>query len=338
MAGTATVDGVSGRNLEESIRTVLADDHARLERLFIALIDEAQTGEQAGLRSAWQASEMALLAHMDAEERHVVGAFGRQEPAEAEALLGEHEQIRAKLNEMAIALDLHSLRSERLVAFVAELRAHARREEALLYPWAARHLGEVARTRVEKALASARSSEASEVGSTRWQIDPTRSTLGFSLRHIVVHHIRGTFRSWGGTVSLDPADPARSRVDVWVDLTSIDTGDPERDDHVRSAEFFEVARHPRAVFTSRSVGLVEGRAPVIRGVLGLHGVMVEVPVEITANEKRVDPAGGERRVYTIKASLDRQQFGLRWNQDLDAGGVVVGDNIAVEAHVETVQI
>jgi polyisoprenoid-binding protein YceI len=331
------VDGVPRLNLEESIRTVLSEDHARLDRSFIALVDEAETRDQADLRPEWQAFERELLAHMAAEETHVIAAFRRQEPAEAEALLREHEEIRTKLTEMGIDLELHALRPERVAAFVAELRAHARREESLLYPWAARQLGELAGARLGAALAAAQGAGASKRTSTEWRIDPTRSTLSFSLRHIVVHHIRGSFRNWGGTIALDPADSSRSRVDVWVDLGSIDTGDVERDQHVRSAEFFDVAQHPRAVFASRSVGFAEGRAPVVRGVLSLHGVTVDVPVEITANEGRVDPAGGERRLYTIRASLDRRQFGLRWNQDLDVGGVVVGDTIDIEAHVETVR-
>jgi len=336
MTGTETMDGVPRLNLEESVRVILSDDHARLERSFVALVIMAEASDQGDLRQAWESFERELLAHMNAEERHLIEPFRRQEPAEADALLREHEEIRAKLTEMGIDLELHCLHPEQVAAIVASLRVHARREERALYPWAVRQLGEVARARVERALATARSTDASGVESMLWRIDPTRSTLGFSLRHIVVHRIHGSFRNWGGKISLDPSDPSRPRVDVWVDLGSIETGDLERDDHVRSAEFLDVAQFPRAVFRGQSVGIVEERAPVIRGVLSLHGVEADVPVEITATEIRVDPAGGARRLCTIKASLDRRQFGLRWNQDLDVGGVVVGDEVEIVGHAELV--
>jgi polyisoprenoid-binding protein YceI len=332
---TARANGSQVR-LEESVRTLLSDDHARLERSFQALVDEADAKDQADLRRAWRTFELELLAHMHAEEMHLIAAFERHHAEAAAALRREHEQIRAQLTELGIDLELHCLQPERISAFVGELRAHARREEELLYPWAARQLGETARVRVAETLAAARRDAPGIKGATVWRIDPTRSKLGFSLRHIVVHHIRGSFGGWGGIISLEPGAPAHARVDVWIDLASVDTGDPQRDDHVRSAEFFDVGRHPRAVFVSRSVGIADS-VPVVMGLLSLHGVVAAVPVEITANEARIDPSGGERRVYAIRARLDRRQFGLRWNQDLDVGGVVVGDTIDIDAHVETVR-
>jgi len=175
-------------------------------------------------------------------------------------------------------------------------------------------------------------------GRVTWAIDPVRSRLLFALRHIIVHQIRGSFARWGGTIALDERDPARSRVDVWIDLASVDTGDPARDDHVRSAEFFDVARFPQATFASVEIRTSEGPVAVVRGRLDLHGVGEDLDVEIVDQARSTDPDGRERCTFTVKTRFDRRRFGLRWNQDLDVGGVVVGDIIEIEAHVEAVRL
>ena len=169
-----------------------------------------------------------------------------------------------------------------------------------------------------------------------WRIDTRHSTLRFWLRHIVVHQIHGHFATWGGQALIDPATPALSSVTLWIDLASVTTDNLERDEHIRSAEFFDVARFPRATFTSTGVRVQAHANPVVLGRLSLHGVEREVEVEITEQTTRVDPGGQERRTYELRAEVDRRAFGLQWNQDLDVGGVVVGDKIEIRAHVETV--
>ena len=167
-----------------------------------------------------------------------------------------------------------------------------------------------------------------------WQIDLDRSTLGFSLRHIVIHEIRGRFGKWGGTVTLDGDHLASSSVRLWIDLSSVDTGDVERDAQIRSPEFFDVGRFPRATFTSRQVSLPARANPIVKGRLDLHGVTGGVDIEITRHNRWTDDTGAERISYQAKARIDRQRFGLRWNQDLDVGGVVVADEIEIFAQVE----
>jgi len=324
--------------LEVSIRTLLADDHQRLDHLFEAIVAAASRDDTADLREDWSTFERALLRHLDAEEVHLLRVFAQHAPEEARGLTAEHAEIREKLTELGVDLDLHSLKAERVGAFVGQLRAHARREESLIYPWAARQLGEEAHAGLRRALeASGRSGPAPAVRS-EWRIDPQRSHLRFSLRHIVVHEIRGSFERWGGTIVLDERDAARSRAEVWIDLGSVDTGERERDDHVRSAEFFDVARFPQARFASTEVRLLAGEHPVVLGRLDLHGIEAEVELTITARERFMDALGVERAIYTAKTRLDRRDFGLRWNQDLDVGGIVVGDQIEIVAHVEAVRV
>jgi polyisoprenoid-binding protein YceI len=171
----------------------------------------------------------------------------------------------------------------------------------------------------------------------RWELDPARSVLDFSIRHLVIQEIRGRFRRWGGAVLVDRADPSRSRVDLWIDLASIETGSEERDAHVRSPEFLDVAQFPRARFVSASVEADEERIRV-RGTLHLHGTIGDVVVEVIPDAVTRDPQGVLRSAYTARATVNRQAFGLHWNQDLDVGGVVVGDRVELRAKVEMVQV
>jgi polyisoprenoid-binding protein YceI len=171
----------------------------------------------------------------------------------------------------------------------------------------------------------------------RWEVDPTRSALEFSLRHLVIQEIRGKFHRWGGTLFVDRADPSRSRVDVWVDLASLDTGSEERDAHVRSPEFLDIGRFPRARFYSTAVEPAEERIRV-RGNLHLHGVSHAVELEVVPGPTSVDAHGVRHGAYAAHGVMDRQAFGLHWNQDLDIGGVVVGDRIEISVRAEMVQV
>lgn len=167
----------------------------------------------------------------------------------------------------------------------------------------------------------------------RWEIDPAASRLGFVLRHLVLQQIKGQLRSWGGTIFLDRAQPWLSSVQAWAELASVDTGSAERDAHLRSAELLDVARQPRAEFESTSIEVRENRA-IVHGLLRFHGVTHDLDLEI---EPRTGPTDEPRQSYNVRATFDRQAFGLHWNQDLDVGGVVVGDEVQVSAEVSVVR-
>jgi polyisoprenoid-binding protein YceI len=162
----------------------------------------------------------------------------------------------------------------------------------------------------------------------RWNVVRSASSLRFSLRHIVVQKIRGRFRKWGGMIDLDRASPWLSTVRAWVELGSLETDAPERDAHVRSAEFLDVATFPVAEFESTAIEAREDHL-VVRGLLRLHGVTRDVELEVRPRADAPTP----QAVYSVRGKIDRQAFGLHWNQDLDTGGVVVGDEVALEAEV-----
>jgi hemerythrin-like domain-containing protein len=152
----STLNQVELANRGPSLRAVMGDDHERLERLFDAVVTEAARGDAADLLDEWRTFEHSLLAHLEAEELHLLRAFGQSAPTEAEALLDEHARIREQLIELGIDLELHCLSADRVKAFIDGLRAHAAREEQLLYPWAARQLGGPARKQLHQALAVTR--------------------------------------------------------------------------------------------------------------------------------------------------------------------------------------
>ena len=171
----------------------------------------------------------------------------------------------------------------------------------------------------------------------RWEIDASHSQLGFSLRHIVISQIQGRFRRWGGEMIVDPDHIHRSQVRVWVDLASVDTGSADRDAHLRSAEFFDTARFPLAAFASTDVALRADGEAALTGSLQLHGASGGVELNVIAERSWVDADDLLRAVYRVRGAVDRQAFGLHWNQDLDIGGVVVGDRVEIDARVEMVR-
>ena len=168
----------------------------------------------------------------------------------------------------------------------------------------------------------------------RWEIDGSNSTLTFALRHFVVGEIKGGFGRWGGVLLLDPAHLGRSSLAVWIELASLDTGSAERDAHLRSPELLDVARFPRADFRSTGIALRADGDAIVSGQLDLHGVTRDIELTVISQGTRPHEKGVLPARYAVHGRFDRQAFGLHWNQDLDVGGIVVGDQVAITAQVE----
>jgi polyisoprenoid-binding protein YceI len=171
----------------------------------------------------------------------------------------------------------------------------------------------------------------------RWNIDGAKSKLAFALRHLVVGEIKGEFARWGGMLLLDPAHLSRSLLEVWIDVTSVDTGSAERDAHLRSPELLDVARFPRAEFRSTGIALRADGDAVVSGRLDLHGITRHVELTVISEGTWAHEPGVLRAGYRVRGKFDRQAFGLHWNQDLDVGGLVVGDRVELTAHVELIR-
>ena len=167
-----------------------------------------------------------------------------------------------------------------------------------------------------------------------WDIDPVHSEVGFSVRHMMVSKVRGKFRTFSGQI-VTGADLEQSSVTAEIDLASIDTGQEQRDAHIRSADFFEVEKYP--TMTYRSAGVrAEGDRYVLDGELTLKGVTRQVPLTLELGGFGPDPYGGTRAGFTATGELNRSDFGVNFNATLETGGVVVSDKITLQLEIEAV--
>ena len=171
----------------------------------------------------------------------------------------------------------------------------------------------------------------------RWQIDPSHSGIHFSVRHLVIAKVRGTFARWNGAIEVPEGDLARGSVQVVIDASSIETGVGDRDAHLKSPDFFDVAQFPELTFTATGLALDGPVDATLVGQLTIKGVTKPVTLKVERHGQAKDPWGNERIAFSAKASLDRRDFGLTWNQALETGGVLVGDRVELEVEVEAVR-
>jgi len=167
-----------------------------------------------------------------------------------------------------------------------------------------------------------------------WDIDPTHSTVGFSVRHMMVSKVRGYFREFSGEI-VTAEDPAQSSVTATIDLASIDTRQEQRDAHIRSADFFDVDNHPQMTFRSTSVR-TDGADWFVDGDLTIKGTTKPVTLALELNGFGPDAYGGTRAGFSAKTEISRSGFGVDIQMPMDGGGVVVGDKISVELEIEAV--
>jgi polyisoprenoid-binding protein YceI len=171
-------------------------------------------------------------------------------------------------------------------------------------------------------------------GTTTWTIDPSHSHVEFAVRHLMIATVKGRFAGVAGTVRVDDANPSAATVDVRIDVASIDTREPQRDAHLRSADFFDAEKYPVLTFTAARIQDREGHAFKLAGDLTIHGVTRPVVLDVTEEGRTRDPWGGERLGVTAATKIKRSDFGLTWNQALETGGVLVGDDVKVLLELE----
>lgn len=170
-----------------------------------------------------------------------------------------------------------------------------------------------------------------------WTIDPAHTTFGFSARYMGLSTVRGRFGTFMGEVDIDPGDLTRSRGRIEIDMASVDTGDETRDQHLRSADFFDVENHPTMVFESKAVTQKGGNVYRVVGDLTIRGVTREVEVEVEFAGEGVDPYGNRRLAGSLTGTIQRSEWGLKWNVALEAGGLLVSDKVKIEVDGQLVE-
>jgi polyisoprenoid-binding protein YceI len=164
-------------------------------------------------------------------------------------------------------------------------------------------------------------------------IDRSHSEVAFQVRHLL-SKVRGRFTEFGGTIEFDEVNPQHSRVEVTIQATSVDTAEPDRDKHLRSADFFDVEKYPTLTFVSRSVTPAGGNRYDVHGDLAIHGVTQQVVLPASYLGAATDPWGNTKLVFEAELPLNRKDFGLTWNAALETGGFLVGDEVKVSLSIQ----
>ena len=168
----------------------------------------------------------------------------------------------------------------------------------------------------------------------RWEIDPGHADVAFTGRHFMVTKVRGRFSDVRGAVTV-AEDMNSSHVDVTIGMASVESGSTARDEHLRSAELFDVERFPEATFRSTSVDW-RGVGGVVHGELTIHGVTRRVALDVSFEGYARDPWGGDRAIFSATTKVNREDFGITWNMALETGGVLVSKDVVITIDVETV--
>lgn len=172
---------------------------------------------------------------------------------------------------------------------------------------------------------------------TTWELDPAHTLVEFSAKHMMITTVKGRFTDVSGTIHADEQNPSRSSVEATIKAASIDTRTEQRDQHLRSADFLDVEHYPDITFKSTRVEAIDKEHYRVIGDLTIRGTTRPVTLDTTFEGRGKDPWGGERAGFSATTKIDRREFGLTWNQALEAGGVLVGNEIKISIEVEAVK-
>jgi polyisoprenoid-binding protein YceI len=170
-----------------------------------------------------------------------------------------------------------------------------------------------------------------------YTIDNAHSDVSFSVRHMVFAKVRGHFDKWTATLAFDEADPTKSIVEATIEAGSINTREAQRDGHLKSPDFLDAEKHPHLTFKSKRVEKVGAGNYKVIGDLTIRGVTREVPLEVEELGAGKDPWGNQKVGFLAKTSINRTDWGLKWNQALETGGVLVGEKVDIELDIEAVK-
>lgn len=171
-----------------------------------------------------------------------------------------------------------------------------------------------------------------------WKIDPAHTSVEFKIKHLMISWVKGVFTDVQGTVVFDDADPGKSSVNIQIATASVNTGNKKRDDDLRSPNFFDAATYPVMSFVSQKIVVADGVPSQIHGDLTIHGQTRDVILDVEDFSQTVtDPWGNTRRGASATTTINRKDFGLTWNKALEAGGVVVGEEVRISLEVELIK-
>lgn len=176
---------------------------------------------------------------------------------------------------------------------------------------------------------------AAQAETTKWNLDPSHTEVGFKVRHLMVTNVRGQFDKVSGAIELDEKDISKSKVTIDIDAASVNTNEPKRDEHLRSPDFFDVKKFPKLTFVSTAVKKAGKDKLQVVGNLTIHGITKSVTLDVNAPAQSIkDPWGNVKRGFEATTKIKREDFGLTWNKALEAGGVLVGSDVVITIEAE----
>lgn len=169
----------------------------------------------------------------------------------------------------------------------------------------------------------------------KWNVDTVHSTIGFSVRHMMISNVKGTFNEFDGNIELDPTDLTDASIEFTIDASSVDTRMPDRDDHLRSADFFDVENHPNLTFKATEIKKTSEDNYDMTGDFTIRGTTKPVTFDITFEGMAKDPMSGDEVAgFTGSTKINRKDFGLTWNTALETGGFVVSDEVKINIEIQ----
>lgn len=171
-----------------------------------------------------------------------------------------------------------------------------------------------------------------------WQLDPVHTHVGFSVKHMMVTTVRGQFRNFRGDLRIDPANFTHSSVEGEIDVASIDTGNNDRDNHLRTNDFFDAVNHPKITFRSVSIEAKDAGDYVVHGDLTIRGVTKRVALDVEFHGTSKNPYGKTVAGLSVRGTINRKDFGVNFNALLETGGVAVGEKVKLELDVEAILV
>lgn len=178
--------------------------------------------------------------------------------------------------------------------------------------------------------------EKTQAGTSTWTIDASHSMAEFAVKHMMVSTVKGRFKQVSGTLSIDEANPAQSSIEAAIEVASVDTGADQRDEHLRSDDFFNAAQYPQIVFRSTKIAGKDDDWK-LEGELTIRDVTKPVTLDVEFDGRGPDAFGGERAGFTATTKINRKDFGVNWNGLIEAGGVVVSDTVKITLNIEAVK-
>lgn len=174
---------------------------------------------------------------------------------------------------------------------------------------------------------------------TKWSIDQAHSEITFKVRHLMIAHVKGAFKTFDGSIYTTGNDFTTAEIDIWIDVASIDTGDAKRDEHLRTLDFFDVANHKQINFVSSTIGKAdENGNHELWGELTMIGVKQNIKLDVEFGGIVKDPWGNERAGFTLTGKINRRDWGLVWNTTIEAGGVMVSEEVSISCEIEVTNV